>query len=61
MPEEKKEDETKKKAEEEAPVSLPVDARVMWFEEKVCNALKIKADKFKKLITVGENVYLCII
>ncbi|KAI8914343.1 dynein heavy chain and region D6 of dynein motor-domain-containing protein [Gorgonomyces haynaldii] len=51
MPEEKKEDDKKEETQ-----TLPVDARVMWFEDRVCGALKVKNDKFKKLISVQENV-----
>nr|KAJ3421855.1 hypothetical protein HK105_002054 [Polyrhizophydium stewartii] len=63
MPEDKKDDEPKKgKKDKEgdgddgAPAVVPVDARVQWFEERVCSSLKIKNDKWKKLISVGENV-----
>jgi hypothetical protein len=48
---------SKKDGEEDAVAAVPADARVMWFEEKVCGALKVKADKFKKMITVAEYVY----
>jgi hypothetical protein len=44
------------KKDEEAPV-IQVDARVMWFEDKVCSALKVKTDKFKKMIATAENMY----
>ncbi|KAI8900476.1 dynein heavy chain and region D6 of dynein motor-domain-containing protein [Globomyces pollinis-pini] len=37
-------------------VVTPADGRVMWFEDKVCAAFKIKSDKFKKMITISENV-----
>ncbi|KAJ3249578.1 hypothetical protein HDU78_000105 [Chytriomyces hyalinus] len=37
-------------------VQLHVDPRSYWFEEKVCTALKIKADKFKKMLTIAENI-----
>ncbi|OAJ37788.1 hypothetical protein BDEG_21780 [Batrachochytrium dendrobatidis JEL423] len=62
MPEDKKEDDSKRGKKESAdgedngPVVVPVDSRVMWFEDKVCNSLKIKNDKWKKLISVNENV-----
>ena len=56
MPEDKKEDKGKKEGEEGEATTVPADARVMWFEDKVSLALKIKSDKFKKLITVGEYV-----
>jgi dynein heavy chain len=49
--------ETKKEDDPDA-AAVIVDSRVMWFEDKVCAAFKIKADKFKKLISVGENVYV---
>ncbi|RKO94585.1 dynein heavy chain and region D6 of dynein motor-domain-containing protein [Blyttiomyces helicus] len=32
------------------------DARIAWFEERVCNALKIKSDKWKKMLTLPENI-----
>eukprot|EP00842_Homolaphlyctis_polyrhiza_P004027 jgi/Hompol1/4625/HPOL_003762-RA len=64
MPEDKKEEEPKAKGKKDkdgegddgAPAVVPVDARVQWFEDRVCNGLKIKNDKWKKLISVGENV-----
>ncbi|KAI8853660.1 dynein heavy chain and region D6 of dynein motor-domain-containing protein [Chytridium lagenaria] len=37
-------------------VQIHVDPRVGWFEEKVCSALKIKNDKWKKMISLGENI-----
>lgn len=36
--------------------AVHVDARVGWFEEKVCGALKIKNDKWKKMTLAPENV-----
>jgi hypothetical protein len=45
-----------KKAEDLEPVIVHIDARVNWFEERVCNALKVKSDKWKKMTAVGENV-----
>jgi dynein heavy chain len=38
------------------PVIVPVDARVNWFEDKVCGALKVKQDKWKKMVSTGELV-----
>ncbi|KAI9353687.1 dynein heavy chain and region D6 of dynein motor-domain-containing protein [Obelidium mucronatum] len=46
----------KKKDGEEGEVVVVVDARSYWFEDKVCAALKIKADKFKKMLTFPENI-----
>ncbi|KAJ3220317.1 hypothetical protein HK099_004389 [Clydaea vesicula] len=37
-------------------VSVQMDARGLWFEDKVVNALKIKSDKWKKLCTVPEYI-----
>lgn len=55
MSEEKVKKDAKK--EEEIETSLvPADARIMWFEDKVCGAFKVKSDKFKKLISTGDNV-----
>ncbi|KAJ3128700.1 hypothetical protein HK098_003691 [Nowakowskiella sp. JEL0407] len=57
----KKEDEKastpkgKKDDGEEAPQVI-IDSRVSWFEERVCNALKIKNDKWKKMTQTPENV-----
>ncbi|KAH6561308.1 hypothetical protein BASA62_009917 [Batrachochytrium salamandrivorans] len=62
MGEDKKDDEPKKgkkegaEGDDGAPVVVPVDVRVMWFEDKVCSSLKIKTDKWKKLISINENV-----
>ena len=61
MPEDKKEDDTKNKSKgkdeaAEAAPTITIDARVSWFEEPVCGALKIKNDKWRKLITVAEHV-----
>jgi dynein heavy chain, axonemal len=42
--------------DDDAPVEIPVDARVQWFEERVCNGLRIKNDKWKKMVSNGENV-----
>jgi dynein heavy chain len=49
-------EDTRKEGEEETVTVVPADARVLWFEDKVCAALKLKNDKFKKLLSVGENV-----
>ena len=59
MPEDKKEEKGKKDKDgegDDAPVNIPIDARVQWFEEKVCAGLKVKSDKWKKLISANENV-----
>ena len=45
-----------KKADDLEQVAVHIDARVNWFEERVCNALKVKSDKWKKMTAVGENV-----
>ncbi|KAJ3365528.1 hypothetical protein HDU91_002183, partial [Kappamyces sp. JEL0680] len=52
MSDEKKSD----KKEEGEPVVVPIDARINWFEERVCNGLKVKSDKWKKMTAAGENV-----
>lgn len=44
-----------KKGEGEAAAAVPVDPRVEWFGDKVCNALKLKSDKWKKLTSAPEN------
>ncbi|KAJ3083362.1 hypothetical protein HDU99_010537, partial [Rhizoclosmatium hyalinum] len=54
MPDEKP-NSPKKKDGDDAEAVVHVDARANWFEEKVCNALKIKNDKFKKMLTLAEN------
>jgi dynein heavy chain len=51
MPEDKND-----KKDENEPVVVPVDARVNWFEDRVCNALKVKSDKWKKMVALGEFV-----
>lgn len=48
--------EEKPKLDELEAVAVPIDSRIMWFEEKVCSALKLKVDKFKKLISNGAFV-----
>lgn len=45
-----------KVGEDGEPIVVPIDARVNWFEERVCNALKVKSDKWKKMTALGENV-----
>ncbi|KAJ3023806.1 hypothetical protein HKX48_000940 [Thoreauomyces humboldtii] len=37
-----------------------VDARVGWFEEKVCTALRVKTDKWKKMTMTQENVQVIV-
>jgi hypothetical protein len=32
-----------------------LDPRANWFEERVCNALKIKGDKWKKMVATPEH------
>lgn len=56
MSEDKKD---KEKKDEEVAV-IPADQRVMWFEDKVCSALKVKTDKWKKMISIGENMYISV-
>jgi hypothetical protein len=46
----------KKDGGEEGEVQIQVDARANWFEEKVLTALKIKNDKWKKMLAIVENV-----
>ncbi|KAI8587105.1 dynein heavy chain and region D6 of dynein motor-domain-containing protein [Geranomyces variabilis] len=41
---------------DDASAPVHVDARVGWFEEKVCSALKVKTDKWKKMTMTQENV-----
>lgn len=53
MSDEKKDD---KKGEEETAVLITVDARINWFEDRVCTALKIKNEKWKKMTTSQENL-----
>ena len=31
------------------------DTRCDWFEDKVCKALRIKSDKWKKMVYSNEN------
>ncbi|KAJ3391292.1 hypothetical protein HDU84_006208 [Entophlyctis sp. JEL0112] len=45
-----------KKDGDETEVVVHVDPRSYWFEDRVCNALKIKNDKFKKMLTFPENI-----
>jgi hypothetical protein len=44
------------KEKNEEPAAVVADARVNWFEDKVCNALKVKSDKWKKMTATGELV-----
>ncbi|KAJ3096963.1 hypothetical protein HDU97_005410 [Phlyctochytrium planicorne] len=37
-------------------VQVMADPRVNWFEERVCSALKIKNDKWKKMLSANENI-----
>jgi hypothetical protein len=48
-------DKDKDKKDEEV-VALPIDARINWFEDKVCSAFKVKADKWKKTTSLNENL-----
>ena len=34
-----------------------VDPRLDWFEDKVCKALRLKSDKWRKLVYTQENWY----
>lgn len=34
-----------------------VDPRLDWFEDRVCKALKLKNDKWRKLVYIQENWY----
>jgi dynein heavy chain len=47
-----------KKGDEEGgeQIQIQIDARINWFEDRVCNALKIKNDKWKKMTQVPENL-----
>jgi hypothetical protein len=54
MVEEKKEEKSGNAGEDS--VTIHLDARVMWFEDKVCGAFKLKSDKFKKLTSTSEFV-----
>ena len=47
----------KDNAEEEVAVPV-IDPKAAWFEEKVLAALKIKSDKWKKMTTTVEFMYL---
>ena len=52
------EKEEKKEGEEAPAVVIQVDSRINWFEEKVCNGLKVKSDKWKKMTALQENLYV---
>ncbi|KAJ3192953.1 hypothetical protein HDU82_002992, partial [Entophlyctis luteolus] len=56
MGEEKPPTPKSKKDGDETEVVVHVDPRSYWFEDRVCNALKIKNDKFKKMLTFPENI-----
>ncbi|KAJ3180788.1 hypothetical protein HDU85_003867 [Gaertneriomyces sp. JEL0708] len=43
-----------------APAQVLVDGRVTWFEERVCTALKIKNDKWKKMTSTADNVQIIV-
>ena len=49
-------DDKKEDKKDEETVVIQVDARMNWFEDRVCNALKIKNDKFKKMTMAQENL-----
>ncbi|KAI8812367.1 dynein heavy chain and region D6 of dynein motor-domain-containing protein [Cladochytrium replicatum] len=49
-----------KDGEEESSPVVHVDPRVGWFEDRICNALKIKNDKWKKLILVQEYLEIIV-
>jgi hypothetical protein len=40
---------------EEMP-TIQLEPRGNWFEERVLNALKIKSDKWKKMLSATENM-----
>ncbi|KAJ1568524.1 hypothetical protein HK096_006203 [Nowakowskiella sp. JEL0078] len=46
----------KKEETEDGTAHVQIDARVCWFEDRVCNALKIKNDKWKKMTQAPENL-----
>lgn len=46
----------KKDGDETQAVVIQVDARINWFEDKVCAALKIKNDKWKRMTAAQENL-----
>ncbi len=52
----KKEDKEGVQEDEQHQQVPQLDARGNWFEERVVNALKIKNDKWKKLISTPENM-----
>lgn len=35
-----------------------LDPRFDWFEERVLKQLKLKADKWRKMYTIKENLYV---
>jgi hypothetical protein len=45
-----------KKEEDTPQVQIQIDARINWFEDKVCTALRIKNDKWKKMTAAQENL-----
>ncbi len=45
-------------SEASVPVQVSVDPRCAWFEDKVLAALKVKSDKWKKLTSAPENLYV---
>ena len=47
-----------KDGSDEQEVQVIVDPRINWFEDRVVNALKIKNDKWKKMISSIENLYV---
>ena len=49
-------DDDKKDGDEPQAVLIQIDSRINWFEDKVCAALKIKSDKWKKMTLAQENL-----
>ena len=48
--------EKKADGEETTAVMIQIDARINWFEDKVCTGLKIKNDKWKRMVASQENL-----
>ena len=49
-------DDEKKDGEETQAVLIQIDGRINWFEDKVCAALKVKNDKWKRMTAAQENL-----
>ena len=54
---EKPSDQTAKDGGDAAEQPRKVDPRLDWFEDKVCKALRLKSDKWRKLTYSQENWY----